>query len=264
MSRRRSWVALVVGLLLAAALTGAAAPPRAEASCIFTLTHLDQTYFGVGAPLARDDVGRRAGRATIPACNDTPGSGVVEVGTTVAVSRVRGVAPRFAVVITPGGSIGSPLAVAEGDPCLRSTGPTILECLRERTRRLLEGPSLIAPTSAVAGAVIPLALKVRDPALRRTTIVGVEARLQRLVDRRWRSVFHLFHPLPDDARPPEPIAVGTPGVGWPFIGFIGGRPRPVLLPVVEPGRYRIVKETTVRGRGTHVAAYLTIRPAAAP
>jgi len=256
---------LVVGLLLAAALTRATTPPRAEALCIFTLTHLDQTYFGVGAPLPRDDVGRRAGRATIPACNDTPGSGVVEVGTTVAVSRVRGVAPRFAVVLSPGGSSGTQMAVAEADPCLRSpTAERILECLRERTRRLVEGPSLIGPTSAAAGSVIRLAVHVADPALRRETIFGVEARLQRLVGRRWRSVFHLSYPLPDDAPPPEPIAVGTPGVGWRLIGFIGGGPRPVRLPVVEPGRYRIVKEITVRARRTHVVAYLTIRPAAAP
>ncbi|MBJ7454593.1 MAG: hypothetical protein JHC74_00900, partial [Thermoleophilia bacterium] len=211
---------LAIALLLAIAVTLGGATPRAEAACIFTATHLGQTYYGMAAPVPDDDIGRVSGRATIPPCNDTPLSGTVETETVVSVRRVHGIAPRFAVVIAPGGSIGSTLLVAEGDPCSRSTSPGLLECLRERTRRLVEGPSLIAPTSAAAGALIPLAVRVRDPALRRASVFGVEARLQRLTARRWISVFHLSHPLPGDAAPPEPVAVGTPGVAGQRVGQV--------------------------------------------
>ncbi len=246
----------------AALAAGVASPQRASASCILSATHLGQPYLGAGA-LRADDVGDRAGRATIPACNDTPGAGPVEPATTATVRRVRLVAPRFAMAL-PNVSGSSELMIADGIPCGRPTTARVLACLRERTTRLLEGPSLIAPPSARAGAVIRLGVHVRDPALRRLTVFGIEARLQRLTGRRWQSVFHLQFPLPADAPPPEPVAVGTPGYGWVSIGFIGGAPRPVRLPVVEPGRYRIVKEAAAGARRTHLVAYLTIRPAASP
>jgi len=82
--------------------------------------------------------------------------------------------------------------------------------------------------------------------------------------RRWRSVFHLLNPVPDDAAPPEPFAVGTPGYWWDLIGLTGEKPRPTRLPMVDPGRYRIVKDVRAGGRATRVVAYLTILPARPP
>ncbi len=241
-------------------VAGATAPgERAAAACLLSVTYLGAPYIDSG-PIPRSEIGAAAGRGTLPPCNDTPGFDDGGVATPVTVRRVTGVAPRFAVALT-GNSRTSQLLMADGIPCRRIAVAGTLACLRGRSTRLREGPSLIAPLSAAAGSVIRLGVRVRDPRLRRGTTFGVESVLQRREGARWRSVFHLVHPLAGEP-PPDPVAVGTPGIGFELIRFRAGRPRPVRLPTADPGLYRIVKQVTSRGRTTRVVAYLTVREAA--
>lgn len=76
----------------------------------------------------------------------------------------------------------------------------------------------------------------------------------------WRTTHLLTSPL-EGQSPPAPVAAGTPGFGWPAIGLRGGALRPVRLPIVPAGSYRIVKDVRIGPRATHVAAYIAIRAA---
>lgn len=93
-------------------------------------------------------------------------------------------------------------------PCRIGTADRALACLRRETTRLVKGPSLIAPPSAEAGAVIRVAVNVRDPRLRKNGVTGLDTLLQARVNGRWRSLFHVPHPLPDAERVPDPVRWG--------------------------------------------------------
>src|SRR3989442_7809857 len=137
-ARRRLLATTVLVGAAAAAAAFQGGTSRAAASCILGATYLQAPYFGVGS-IAAADVGGAVGPGTIPACNDTPGSGIVEQPTPVNLLRVRGVAPRFAVAL-PGAGAPASLVVAEGSPCLVGPVAQSLTGLRQRTTRPLQGP----------------------------------------------------------------------------------------------------------------------------
>jgi hypothetical protein len=242
----------VVGLL-------AAPVERASAACVLSVTYLGVPYISAG-DIDAAETDAPAGPATIPACDDTPGAGPPEAPTPVTVTRVAGVAPRFGVALS--GVFPSPqLLYADGPPCARTTTGATLACLRRRTARLITGPTLIARPSVRAGQVVGLSVHVRNARLRAKAVFGAGAVLQRRDGILWRTVYLLSYPLPGQTSPPDPVKAGTPGFAWRDVGLTGGKPRPVRLPLVDPGAYRIVKDVSFGARRTRVAAYLTIRPA---
>jgi hypothetical protein len=131
-----------------------------------------------------------------------------------------------------------------------------------RTARLVAGPALIAYPSAPSGAVIRLGVHVRDPLLRREVVFGIDTLLQRREGKRWVSTHHLPYPLSGQTAPP-PVPVGANYV-IPSVGFFGGAPRPVRLPLVAPGQYRIAKDVSIGSRRRRLLATLTILPAPPP
>jgi len=253
-----AWSPPAAAVLAAAALTApAASPAPASAACLLSATYLGPPYVGVGS-LAPADVGSPLGGGIVPACNDTPGSGIELKPSRVVLHRVRGVAPRLAVAM-PGG--GEPfLLVADSGPCPPAAPAEVLACLRRESSGLASGPSLIAPPSARAGAVIPLTVRVRDPRLRANAVSAQDALLQRRGDGgRWVSTHHLLYPLPGE-RVPAPVPVGGTPPLVPSLGYLAGRAFPVRLASVRPGAYRIVKRLSVAGgRSRQLIAYLTIR-----
>lgn len=254
---RRSLIAVLAGMTAILVLAGGR-PQRASASCVSSVTYLGASYLGVDA-LAPADVAGRVGPGSLPACDDvvTIPPRPPEPPTAVAVHRVRGVAPRLAVAVASGGQ--AVLYVPEGVGCRSATTDALLACLRRRTARLVEGPSLIAPPSARAGDVVGLAVHVRSPALRRTLVFGIDALLQESDGVGWRSLYHLVHPSPGSADPPAPVVVAGP---WARIsvGLGGEAPRPVRLPDVAPGAYRLAKRVRVGGRSRWLFAPLSILP----
>lgn len=250
--RRRRILAVAAPAVAAAALAGAAAPAPADAQCILTATYLGAAYVGHGTVPA-DEIAGRAGRGSIPGCDDVV---VVpplppEPSRTVTVRRLRGIAPRFAV------AQGENLLVAASSPCVAGTPASDLACLRRLTTRLITGPSLVAPPSARPGAVVRLAVHVQDAARRKEVTYGLDALLQARVEGRWTSLFHLVAAI-GGGDPPAAVAVGGPGVAIPAIGVIGGAPQPVRLPQVTPGAYRIAKRVSLGARSRWLFSDLTI------
>jgi hypothetical protein len=253
-----AWSLPAAALLAAAAVAAPAAMPApASAACLLSATYLGAPYVGVGS-LTPADVGAPAGRGIVPACNDTPGSGIEAKPSRVTLDRVRGVAPRLAVALR-----GGPdpfLLVRDPGPCAPGTVPAVLACLRRESARLAAGPALVAPPGARAGAVIPLTVRVSDPGLRARLVSGQNALLQRRGDDgRWRSTHHLLHALPGEALPAA-VPVGGGPLAVPALGYLAGRAFPVRLPRAAPGAYRILQRVSGGGASTRpLVAYLTIR-----
>lgn len=239
------------------ATLGTAAAP-AGASCVASVTYLGAPFVAVGQIDAAEVAGR-VGPGAIPACNDTiPSLGAGEP-TPVTVHRVRGVAPRLGVAVRSSSDRASLMVLLAG-PCPIGSAERALACLRRETWRLVQGPSLVAPVSAEAGAAIRIAVNVREPRLRRSGVTGLETRFQARVNGRWRSIFYLQHPLPDfGGRLPDPVPVGTPGYAVRLIGLALNHPHPVRLPEVAPGQYRLAKGWVADGRRHTAVATITIR-----
>jgi hypothetical protein len=255
----RRFAILALGAAGVAMLAGTSVAP---ASCISNVTYLGAPFFGVSRIDAAEVAGP-AGPGTIPVCNDVvfpdaPFPTVEKQPTPVTVHRIRGVAPRLGVAMPPSNGRTNLMVLFEG-PCRIGTADRALACLRRETTRLVKGPSLIAPASAEAGAVIRVAVNVRDPRLRKNGVTGLDTLLQARVNGRWRSIFHVPHPLPDAERVPDPVAVGTPGHGVLLIGLALNRSYPLRLPDVGPGQYRLAKTWNADGREHTVVATITIR-----
>jgi hypothetical protein len=261
MGRMRRLPLLVLGAAGLALWTGPVAAP-AGASCILSATYDGAPFVGTGF-VPGDQVAGPVGPGSLPACNDTPGTPIVAEATPVTLHRVRGVAPRFGVALPSASGRAGLLVVAE-NPCIARPAARALACLRRMTRELLEGPSLIADVAARAGSVVEIGVNIRDARVRLKALTGIDALLQRRVDGRWRSLFHLQHPLPDTGGIPAPVLVGTPGYAVPAIGLIPGRSHPVRLPDVEAGQYRLAQEVSLNGRERWVTAVITILPPAPP
>lgn len=248
-------------LLLAATLLALVAgrPEPASASCIASVEYLGASYLGRSVVLAPADVGASAGRGSIPGCNDVISDPPQppEPSTPVVVRRIPGVAPRIAVAVLVGGRTG--LFAPDGVACTAPrTTAAVLACLRRRSAELRAGPSLIAPPGARAGAVVSLTVHVGNRTLRGRTASGVDALLQgRDATGLWRSLFHLLHPLPGRTAPPAPVPVGPP-FARPQVALGAGTPRPVRLPDVAPGGYRIATQVTIGSRSRWLFAPLTI------
>jgi Family of unknown function (DUF6281) len=247
---------------------GSSTAPHATAACAAAVEYGNVTYLGLGArTLDRADVGGAVGPAALPACNDVVGPGVVPAQPTpIMVSRVRGVAPRFALALNRPYAPQPQLFVLGSSPCAQksSFGGT-LACLRVATRRFMTGPSLIVSTSAISGSVISLGIHTTGATARKNTVFGLDALLQQRTAAGWRSIYHLPFSLPDTgAEPPPPVAVGTPGYGVRDVGFYGAKSRPVRLPAVPAGQYRIAKQVSRNGRQRWLVAYLTILDAPTP
>ena len=249
---RRPLALLVLGVAFAIWAWAALAP--SGGACILTATYLDAPFVGAGL-LPAAEVAGPVGPGTLPACDDTPGGGPVETPTTVTLHRVRGVAPRLGVALPSTSGRASLLALSES-PCVARPAARVLECLRRETKRLVRGPSLVAPPSAQMGQVIRLSIRIRDPRLRASAVHGLDSLFQRKVDGRWRSLFQLQHPLPDATRVPDPLPVGS---GVRAIGLPAGRAFPVRLPIVDPGQYRIAKEVNIGGRQRWLFAPISIQ-----
>jgi hypothetical protein len=230
---RRTLLGAAVALAAGAATFHSASTPAAGA-CLLQATYLQAPYIGVGS-LAPAEVGGVVGIGTVPACNDTPGSGIDVQPSETTLLRVRGVAPRFAVAL-PGGRGGpAGLVVADGTPCLLSSADESLMCLRRRTKRLLSGPAVVTYPSATAGSVITVGVHVRDRAFRRRASFGPEVLLQRRDGDVWRSV-----------------------------ATLAGQAQQVRLPGVAAGLYRVGKRVTIAARPHWLFATLTILPAPPP
>ncbi len=135
----------------------------------------------------------------------------------------------------------------------------MLACLRAATRHLVAGPALITQPSATAGSVIPLGIHTTGAAARKNTIVGMDALLQKRTATGRRSIYHLPFGLPDASpEPPPPVAVGGREYFVPLIGYLGTKSRPVRLPLVPAGQYRIAKQISQNGRQRWLVTYLTI------
>ncbi|MDX6554185.1 MAG: hypothetical protein QOD86_380 [Miltoncostaeaceae bacterium] len=258
---RRTRSVAIPGAVVVAALVAwvGSADPRAEASCIQSVTYLGAPFYGVGRTGAAD-VGARVGVGTIPACNDVvypPGTPKPpeEQPASVTVHRVRGVAPRLGVALPEANGRAGLMVLAEG-PCPLGPVERALACLRRETRRLVQGPSLIAPPSAQAGQVILLTVRIRDRRLRRSAVHGLDSYFQRRVDGRWRSLFQMQHPIDDSADPPDP---GPVDVVVRTLGLPAGRAFAVRLPVVAAGQYRIAKSVMVGGRERWLYAPITVQ-----
>jgi hypothetical protein len=87
---------------------------------------------------------------------------------------------------------------------------------------------------------------------------GTEALLQRREGRGWRSLYYLQYPQPGENAPGPPIAVGMPGEPRSADILVGEEPRPVQLPLVDQGDYRIGKEVLIGARSRWLFAHLTI------
>jgi hypothetical protein len=259
---RRAAVALMVVAAALVAWAGTAGSP-AGASCIPTVTYLGAPFHGA-VEVGPAQVGGPVGPGTIPACNDTVPALGAAAPTPVTVHRVRGVAPRLGVALPTAAGPTMLMVLAEG-PCPMAPAARALACLRRETRRMVEGPSLIAPPSARAGDVVQVGVRVRDPRSRRHAITGLETLLQRRVNGRWTSIFHMQHPLPEFGQGvPAPVAVGTRGYGVPLIGLSVNRAYSSRLPGVAPGMYRIVKSWNARGSEHRVTAVIAILPPLPP
>lgn len=247
--------ALAIGAAAAAALV---TPHGASAACIASVTYQGVPYLGSVMP--QDAVvGGPVGPGVVPACNDVitfpPSPAPPETPTVVRLHRVTGVAPRFAVA-TPG--TGGTLYMPVTSPCRSRSTEAVIACLRTRTQRYVAGPSLIAPPSAPAGAVIGLGIRVEDAARRGQPTSGLDALLQqRDPGGAWRSLFHLTAAI-GGGDPPAPVAVGAPGFAVPAIGVIGGAPRRVRLPDVAPGAYRLAKRVSLGRASRWLVSDLTI------
>lgn len=230
-----------------------------EQSCVSTATFMGVPHIGVGG-LPAQDTGHAAGLGVIPGCNDVVSfpPAPPSPDQVVAFFRVRGVAPRFAVT----DEAGSVLFIPETSPCLQSAaGRRIVPCLQDRTRRYVRGPSLIAPPSAPAGAMITVGVHVRDPRLRRRVAYGLDAVLLRPEGDGWRAVYRLAWPVSSGA--PTAAPFGEP-FSVPAIGLVGGASRPLRLPAVEPGPYRLAKRIFVGPAQRWLLADLTVLPAPVP
>lgn len=249
---------LCVMAMAAAAVVALATPHGASAACIASVTYQGVPYLGSVMPEGGVG-GGPVGPGVVPACNDViifpPSPGPPELPTVVRLHRVPGVAPRFAVA-TPG--TGGALYMPATSPCRTRSIETVVSCLRQRTQRYVSGPSLIAPPSARAGAVIGLGIRVEDAARRGQPTSGLDALLQqRDPGGAWRSLFHLTAAI-GGGDPPAPVAVGAHGFAVPAIGVIGGAPRTVRLPDVAPGAYRLAKRVSLGRTSRWLVSDLTI------
>ena len=106
---RRLLIVSLAGLAASLALVAGRARP-ASASCVASVDYLGASYLARSTALAPSDVGRPAGRGSLPGCNDvvTEPPQPAEPATPVTVRRVRGVAPRLAVA-GAGGRADDPL-----------------------------------------------------------------------------------------------------------------------------------------------------------
>jgi hypothetical protein len=253
---RRASLATVPLAVAAAALAtlGAGAPP-ASAACASVVTYGGVDYAGAATPMA-GEVGRRVGVGTVPGCRDVVVGGVALPAPppqVVALHRVRGVVPRFAVALVR----PARLMVAPEAGC-----PTAaLACLRARSARFLAGPSLVTRPSAVAGDPVTVAVRLRG-ARRERLVYGVDLLLQGRRAGRWRSLWHMPLPVPGGAVP-APVPVGPPFARV-SIGFGPGSAHRARLPVVAPGVYRLATLARIGTRRLWLTAPLTILPASGP
>jgi hypothetical protein len=200
---------------------------RADGACAVLMSHHGAPYLGHAGDLRPADLRGRAGTGVVPGCNDVigPEAPTPAPDTIVPLRRIAGVAPRFAVGMPLGADV-VPM-VRSGVPCTRDTVAATLACLRATTRRLLRGPSLVAPLSAPAGGTIRIALRL--PGRRPAAPAG---------------------PVVLQAAGPPPGAIAGPLVR---------SGRSVVLPHVPPGGYRLVTLARRGGAARGVVAPITIR-----
>lgn len=146
-----------------------------------------------------------------------------------------------------GSSAGVPtVTVPVSMGSVRSARPTPIRAVR-----------LVVPAAAPAGSVIDLRVIGPDGLLGENIIYGVDAYLERRTTAGWRPFYGLYVGTPEQGSPGPPVLLGPDGFAVNAIGLTGGGPRPVRLPDVPPGTYRISRSVLDSSSGSPVDRTLT-------